>query len=498
MQLDFSIKLWPKQLEALNSPANRFLYGGQAGGGKSHLERAVLILSCLEIPGLQTYLFRLHYNDLKLNHYAGPNSFPVMLAPLIQIGYVQISDLEIRFANGSNKDRPFDGGSRIFGAQIKHDADMLKFQGAEMHILAIEEAAQIAKEHIQWLMSRMRVPDSIDFSKSSFAGRLPLLFMTSNPYGQSLDYLKELFINDREPCQIYEIEETLLDNNSNPITVKNKWQFLPASLDDNPSIDRASYIASLAHLAPHVQDAILRGKWDVPFGAFFPELKKDVHQIKHFDPPEWWPRAGFHDWGSHAPAATLWAAISDGQPVERPDGSRVTLPRGYLYFYKEWYVASRTDTTKGLGLSNKELAAGMAKRADKPRLTYWTDSLPFQERGGIPMWKEYEDEGIYLQQADVSNKAVSGAAVRTRIKSNMIGFSDDCPEVWRTMVALQTHLKKPDKPDDGQEDHLPDCVFHACRTWVSARDKEEPDHKRAEKELTKPVTLRDLDLGISL
>ena len=43
----------PRQQAALDSPAFETLYGGAAGGGKSHLLRAAAICWCAAVPGLQ-------------------------------------------------------------------------------------------------------------------------------------------------------------------------------------------------------------------------------------------------------------------------------------------------------------------------------------------------------------------------------------------------------------------------------------------------------------
>ena len=79
MQLDLS--LHHRQGVAFNSRATEILYGGAAGGGKSHLMRVTAIHSSAMVPGLQTYLFRRQYPELMANHMEGPTSFHMMLAP---------------------------------------------------------------------------------------------------------------------------------------------------------------------------------------------------------------------------------------------------------------------------------------------------------------------------------------------------------------------------------------------------------------------------------
>ena len=62
------IELFPKQAFALDTKATEVLYGGAAGGGKSHLMRIAAINWCAEIPNLQIYLFRRVRDDLIKTH----------------------------------------------------------------------------------------------------------------------------------------------------------------------------------------------------------------------------------------------------------------------------------------------------------------------------------------------------------------------------------------------------------------------------------------------
>ena len=96
------LALHPKQKLALKSTAKEIVYGGAAGGGKSHLARVFLIKWCTQVKNLQAYLFRREYDDLIRTHVDGAGGFRVLLQPFVDAKLVQIVEGEIRFLfNGS-------------------------------------------------------------------------------------------------------------------------------------------------------------------------------------------------------------------------------------------------------------------------------------------------------------------------------------------------------------------------------------------------------------
>src|SRR6266542_4277697 len=71
-------KLWPKQLEALRlfglgpepdqDPVEEMMYGGEAGGGKSHLARALAVTCGIMWPNSKIAVFRRTYPELYDTH----------------------------------------------------------------------------------------------------------------------------------------------------------------------------------------------------------------------------------------------------------------------------------------------------------------------------------------------------------------------------------------------------------------------------------------------
>src|SRR6266436_2494960 len=119
--------LHPKQRVAYTSTATEILFGGAAGPGKSHLLRVAAIKWCLDIPGLQVYLFRRTHPDLMKNHMEGPGGFPVLMADFIARKQARINYGEGYIA--------FNNRSKIFLCHCQYEQDVYKYKGAEIHVL---------------------------------------------------------------------------------------------------------------------------------------------------------------------------------------------------------------------------------------------------------------------------------------------------------------------------------------------------------------------------
>jgi hypothetical protein len=141
------LKLQRQQAKALTCPATEILYGGAAGGGKSHLMRVAAIRYACAVPGLQIYLFRRSYGELNLNHMEGPTSFRELLAPLVNSGQCKIIDKEIQFWNGA----------KIHLCHLQYSKTLQKYQGAEIHLLLMDELTHFHEAEYRYLRGRVRI-----------------------------------------------------------------------------------------------------------------------------------------------------------------------------------------------------------------------------------------------------------------------------------------------------------------------------------------------------
>ena len=212
--------LHPKQSFAFNSKATEILYGGAAGGGKSHLMRVKAIALCTAIPNLQVYLFRRTSVDLALNHMASANGFPAMLADWLASGWVKYNSSERKFY--------FWNGSIIHLRHCEHEKNMFNYQGAEIHVLLIDELTHFTEVIYRFLRGRTRLGEFAKSIPEQYRDVLPLILSGANPGGIGHSFVKKSFI---DPCAPLEIVRQS-DEEGGMLR-----QYIPARIDDNPSLD---------------------------------------------------------------------------------------------------------------------------------------------------------------------------------------------------------------------------------------------------------------------
>lgn len=480
----FTVDFTPKQSQALQSPATEILYGGAAGGGKSYFMRALAIILCGLIPGLNVYLFRRIREDLIKNHMEGTGGFPVMLAPLIISGHVRIVEDEIRFWNGS----------KIFLCHCKDEKDRFKYLGAEIHVLLVDELTMFTDTIYRFLRGRLRAPGlafpdwAVKFFKEKFGvglpAKIPLVLCGSNPGNIGHGWVKAAFIDG---VAAFELRRMSKEEGGM------LRQYIPARLEDNPHIDTDDYEGKLSGLgSKELVRAMRHGDWNIVAGAFFDNIREEKHLLPSFTPPAHWTRFRSMDWGSAKPFAVHWWVIAEREWVKFGDGSERMLPEGALVCYREWYGVKRDENGQakpdvGLRLSVEAVGRGIKEREAGEKIDEnlsVADPSMWKEDGG-PSFAERMLKcdpknpaalvGPRFRPAD--NARVQGAQqVYTRLAwqdmddgEPMLYVTEDCRDWWRTVPALQHDEHRMEDVDTKQEDHAYDSARYACQARPVSR-----------------------------
>jgi len=431
-----NLELHPRQSACFLSPATEILYGGAAGGGKSHTMRVIAIILALDVPNIQIYLFRRVFADLSKNHIEGASGFAALLAPLIQLKYVRISESEITFKNGS----------KIYLCHCQHEKDVIKYQGAEINVLLIDELTHFSEKIYKFLRGRCRIGSLVVPEK--YKAKLPLIICGSNPGGVGHQFVKETFIDNCKPMQVRQMS---------PEEGGMLRQFIPARLEDNPTMIQNDpfYANKLIGLGGALAKAMLDGDWDAIEGCYFDQFNKDIHVIEPFlIPPDWARIRGF-DWGYSKPFATLWAAVSDGSSV-MCGGVKRSFPRGSLIFYREYYGCTG-KANEGLKISNQQIAEATMQMQEGEKMSDMVaDPAIFDVSRGKSIAEEMANFGCHYREAD--NKRINGwQQIRGRLIGQdgkpLIYFTKDCKNLLRTLPIMQYDPSKPEDLDSDLEDH---------------------------------------------
>ena len=240
------------------------LYGGSAGGGKSD---ALLMaaLQYVDVPGYAALLLRRTYADLAL-----PGAIMSRAEEWLANTPATWHDKEKTWA--------FPSGASLSFGYLDGPRDHYRYQGSEFQFIGFDEVTQFKETQYLYLHSRLRRLAGSD---------VPIrMRAASNPGDIGHEWVKARFI-------------TADTRHANCL-------FIPASLSDNPHLDRETYIESLMKLDPITREQLLSGNWDVrPEGGLFkrPWLKLTDAIPKKMQLCRYWDKAateGGGDWTAGA------------------------------------------------------------------------------------------------------------------------------------------------------------------------------------------------------
>lgn len=426
--------------------------------------RIAAIVWCSAIPGLQVYLFRRIRDDLNKNHMEGPKGFRAMLAGWVNQGWCTIVEDEIRFWNGA----------KIYLCHCKDEKDIYKYQGAEIHVLLIDELTHFTESMYRFLRNRVRMVGVV--LPAQYAGLFPRILCGANPGNVGHLWVKATFVSSGQP-----MEMRLMDAAEGGMI----RLYIPARLEDNPSMteDDPGYEMRLEGLGSATLVRAMRwGDWDVIEGAFFDCWDQKRHVVTPFEIPIDWTRFRSGDWGSAKPFSFGWWSVV-GDKFKTPQG--VWLPRGCIVRYREYYGMVPGRPNAGLKLHADKVGEQLVVlEKNDPKLTGGVlDPAAFAQDGGPPISERINAELIKAKLVPfrpADNKRVPGRGAMggwDQLRGRLVGDDDGkpmivtfstCVDSIRTIPALQHDPLKPEDLDSDMEDHAGDEWRYACmsRPWI--------------------------------
>lgn len=406
------------------------LYGGAAGGTKSHSTRNDAYRQCTTIRGFRSILMRRTREELKRSHIdkltgecEKVNNF---FGDLV-MDYNK-TDHEVKFTKNDSK--------IIFG-HCQNPGDEEKYLSDEYDEYRPDEAATFTKDQIIGVSGRLR---------STKAGIIARLIATSNPGGAHTLWLKRWFI------------DRLVQRNENPRYRREKYQFIGAKLYDNPYLmdpdgTYTTYEERLYAYSRERRRQLLNGDWTAISGQFFSEWTERLH-VRRLDIPQGCKIERWVDWGySPNPGVCHWVA---------------NLPDGRLYIFAEWVFNG-----EGRQLHVASEVADRIRRLTTEEIIPQTRARLNKSIGDPSMWakdghsgESYEEtfrkHGVRMIQAD-NDRPMGWGRLRHWMRPHpgsdtaWIVWDPDCEYAIRTIPGLVHSKTDPEDVDTDGEDHAGDC-----------------------------------------
>lgn len=418
----------PRQVQYMASKATYRLFGGAAGPGKSTATRIGMYRKARLIPGYEGLILRETFPELEKTH------LRKMAREVEWFGgeaeFIE-SKRVMRFANGS----------LIECGHMDDEKALQKYLSTEYDEIAPDEASRYKPEHVLELSTRCR---STKPKVLEMGG--PWFNVVSNPGGPASDMLYDLFIAKEVDPDKYPVLAGS-DAQGHPFYRPEEWEFVPATLDDNPYLP-PGYERTLAVLQPWRYRQLRYGDWLAKAGLFFANWLDSHHtrDVRVEDPRQaTWFRA--LDWGFHDPTVVGWF---------------VALPDGHYHCCAELKLRETLITDVVAEVQAMDRALGLPTPVSAVR-TY-ADPATRQRGGqtGESIAETFAKCGMPLIPS--VNERVNGwMRVQGLLKDAPDGvpyltFAPECKYLRRSMASAMSDATNPDDIDQSMDDHGLDMI----------------------------------------
>ena len=299
-----NIEVTEKQNLFIEADAFEVLFGGAAGGGKSHGQLIDALLYALKYPKSSQIIFRSTFADLEKSLIRKSRDlYPSSIASY----------------NDSKHTWKFRNGSIIDFGYIQYEKDVYQYQSAEYDVIRFDELTHFTEFEYLYMISRCRGANPYPKHVKS----------STNPGGIGHTWVKKRFIDIGEPNQVHECR---LSEDNETLSTR---IFIPSLVQDNKFMLEydPDYVKRLDALPEKEREALKFGNWDIFDGVFFSEFKRRIHVIPKFEIPKHWNKYIAFDYGLDK-FAVLFIAIDEKN-------------RAYVYNYihKENLIVSEAAQT---------------------------------------------------------------------------------------------------------------------------------------------------------
>lgn len=459
----------PQSSALLADWCDELFYGGERGGGKSDFQLGYQEDGALRYgENWRGIMFRKTFPELEELQARASQVFP-------QSGAVYKSSPSSGFPFSQCWYWP--SGATVKMRYIEAERDYGRYHGHQYTGISFDEVTEYASPAgLLKMLSTLRSPHGVPCT----------VRLTGNPGGIGHAWVKQRYIDVAPPYTPYKDPDTGFTR----MFIPSKTADNQILLESDPQYRNRIKAATGGNEA--LRKAWLEGDWNVVAGAFFDCWNTARHVVAPFDVPAEWSRFMSGDWGSARPFSFGWWAIV-GDEYKTREG--LTLPRGALVRYREWYGMQRDGFGQplynvGLKLDAQYVGAQLAIRTGTDKLGVGViDPATFTADGGPSIQERIFDgsgKKLIFRRADNARVTQRGALggwdmMRQRLIGEdmdrpMIVCFSTCIDSIRTIPALQHDKDRIEDVDTDGEDHAGDDWRYACmsRPWVKPVEQSGP------------------------
>ncbi len=432
MSYDVYWKPQPKQELALRCPATELFYGGAAGGGKSDW----LIGDYMQGANLygrfwRGILFRQTYDELEELMDRANELFTPQGARFVGKGSKEGSNIWI-----------FPNRATLKMRYLENEKDVKHYIGHQYTWVGIDELGNYPTPYC-WLMMKSRL--------RSAHGVPSYIRGTGNPGGVGHGWIKQRFMDDHIPNQIFYIETEL-----NGIKSRDTACFIPSTLNDNQVLmqNDPDYEKKLLSLPSHIARALRFGDWSVFEGQVLESFRPNIHVCKPFILEQgMWFRFCAMDWGWAKPYSIGFYAVNS---------------QGRLIRYRELYGCKQDEYNVGVKKESKVLAQEAWEFASLEGIKDMVaDPAIWSEENNQCIMQDFADVGFNMVPAN--NDRINGLVMVDQIFKQtvdqngtpMFQVFNTCKAFIRTIPMLTPNPNHPEDIDTKLEDHVYDEFRYA-------------------------------------